>query len=197
MLLSAGVVLCSKCSCVLTVENCGIPRLQGGARGIGCLKLQIIFRKRASMYRVLLRKMTCRDKTSYDSTPPCKELSHQRADCRELWHSATTEISSALISSILFLYVYYMYSYYISCTTHSARLWRFPHHLHTSFVRVLHVLLRHFLHDIYCAAMDVVCVLWFLHLKYSPRPWRIMTTPAPWAEIVRLWTLRVMVTSPL
>jgi len=34
-------------------------------RPIGCLKLQVIFRKRATMYRALLRKLTCKDKASY------------------------------------------------------------------------------------------------------------------------------------
>jgi len=33
--------------------------------------LQVIFRKRATNYRALLRKMTYDDKASYDSTPPC------------------------------------------------------------------------------------------------------------------------------
>jgi len=43
-------------------------------RPIGCLKLQVIFRKRATKYRALLQKMTCKDKASYDSTPPCRNL---------------------------------------------------------------------------------------------------------------------------
>ena len=30
-----------------------------------------LFRKRATNYRALLRKMTCEDEASYDSTPPC------------------------------------------------------------------------------------------------------------------------------
>ena len=38
---------------------------------IGCLKLQVIFRKRACNYRALLRKMTYEDKASYGSSPPC------------------------------------------------------------------------------------------------------------------------------
>ena len=33
--------------------------------------LCLIFRKRATNYRALLRKMTCKDKASYDSTPHC------------------------------------------------------------------------------------------------------------------------------
>jgi len=40
-------------------------------RPIGCLKLQVIFRRKAIQYRLLLRKMTYKDKASYDSTPPC------------------------------------------------------------------------------------------------------------------------------
>jgi len=45
--------------------------LTGWRRVIGCLKLQVIFRKRATMYRALWRKMTWRDEASYDSTAPC------------------------------------------------------------------------------------------------------------------------------
>jgi len=37
---------------------------------IGCLKLQVIFRKRATN-QALLRKMTYKDKGSYGSSPPC------------------------------------------------------------------------------------------------------------------------------
>jgi len=45
----------------------------GWRRLIGCLKLQVIFRKRATKYRALLRKMTCKDKAFYDYTPSCSE----------------------------------------------------------------------------------------------------------------------------
>ena len=37
---------------------------------IGCLKLQVFFRKRATNYRALLQKMTYTDKASCDSRPP-------------------------------------------------------------------------------------------------------------------------------
>ena len=43
----------------------------GWRRLLGCLEFLVIFRKRATNYRALLRKMTYEDKTSYDSTPPC------------------------------------------------------------------------------------------------------------------------------
>jgi len=41
----------------------------GWRRRTGCLKLQVIFRKRASNYRVLLRKITSKDRASYGSLP--------------------------------------------------------------------------------------------------------------------------------
>jgi len=43
----------------------------GWRRFIGYLKLQVVMRKRASNYRALLRKMTCKDKAYYESLPPC------------------------------------------------------------------------------------------------------------------------------
>jgi len=46
----------------------------GWQRPIRCLKLQVIFRKRATHYRALLRKMTYKDKASYGSSPPCIRL---------------------------------------------------------------------------------------------------------------------------
>jgi len=46
----------------------------GWRRPIGCLKLQVIFRKRPTNYRVLLRKMTCEDKASCGSSPLCRRL---------------------------------------------------------------------------------------------------------------------------
>ena len=43
----------------------------GCRRPIGCLKLQVIFLKRATHRWALLRKTTCKDKASYVSSPPC------------------------------------------------------------------------------------------------------------------------------
>ena len=48
-------------------------------RPIGCLKLQVIFRKRATNNRALLRRMTCEDKAPYDSTPPCSSNTRKKA----------------------------------------------------------------------------------------------------------------------
>ena len=43
----------------------------GWRRCIGCLKLQVSFRKRATNYRALWRKRTYQHKASYASSPPC------------------------------------------------------------------------------------------------------------------------------
>jgi len=45
----------------------------GWRRLIGSPKLQIIFHKRATKYRSLLWKTTCKDKGSYESSPPCNK----------------------------------------------------------------------------------------------------------------------------
>jgi len=47
-----------------------ITHTTGWPRLIECLTLQGIFRKRATNYRALLRKMTSKDKASYGSSPP-------------------------------------------------------------------------------------------------------------------------------
>jgi len=60
----------------------------GWRRLIGCLKLQVIFRKRATNYRALLRKMTYEDKASYDSTPPCIHI---------VYHIHTGEITCCVV----------------------------------------------------------------------------------------------------
>ena len=59
--------------CVVSQMSCERASFirTGWRKPIGCLKLQVIFRKRATNYRALLRKMIYKDKVSYDSTPPC------------------------------------------------------------------------------------------------------------------------------
>jgi len=49
-----------------------IYRDRGWRRLVGSPKLRIIFHKRATKYRSLLRKMTYKDKGSYESSPPCR-----------------------------------------------------------------------------------------------------------------------------
>ena len=51
--------------------KCSHKDITGWRRPIRCLKLQVIFRKKATNQRALLQKMTYTDKALYDSTPPC------------------------------------------------------------------------------------------------------------------------------
>ena len=53
---------CNTCrnTCRTTI-SCVCTHTTGWRRPIGCLKLQVIFRKRATIYRVVLRKMTCKN----------------------------------------------------------------------------------------------------------------------------------------
>ena len=53
--------------CNIFIGNCHT----GWQRPIGCLKLQVIFRKRTTNYRALLQKMTYEYKPSYASSPLC------------------------------------------------------------------------------------------------------------------------------
>ena len=62
------------CSALQSVAEC--CWVTGWQRLIGSPKLQIIFHKRATKYRSLLRKMTYKDKGSYESWPPC--ISHAK-----------------------------------------------------------------------------------------------------------------------
>ena len=82
---------------VLDEGGLGHPVSGTGWRSlIGCLKLQVIFRKRATNYRALWRKITCKDKASSESTPPCSIIwgaaskwATQTADCNILRHTPT------------------------------------------------------------------------------------------------------------
>ena len=58
--------------CTMFTRICTIRT--GWRRLIGSPKLQIIFHKRATKYRSLLRKMSYKDKGSYESSPPCTKI---------------------------------------------------------------------------------------------------------------------------
>ena len=62
------------CVCVTFTSCYSCTRGTGWRRPIGCLTLQVIFRKKANNYRALLPKMTCKNKASYGSSPPCTLL---------------------------------------------------------------------------------------------------------------------------
>ena len=59
------------CDSPLVICVCYCISYTGWRRLIESPKLQIIFHKRETKYRALLRKMTYKDKGSYESSPPC------------------------------------------------------------------------------------------------------------------------------
>jgi len=56
------------------IYDCCVSARTGWRSVIECLKSQVIFRKRATNHRALLRKVTYKDKASYGSSPPCITL---------------------------------------------------------------------------------------------------------------------------
>ena len=50
----------------------------GWRRCMGCLKLQVTFRKRATNYRAVLRKTTCENQALYGSLPLCSLVNSLR-----------------------------------------------------------------------------------------------------------------------
>jgi len=67
-------VILSKCETLFMKCRANLMGCVRWRKLIGCLKLQVIFRKRATTYRTLLRKMTYEDEASYDFMPPCRAL---------------------------------------------------------------------------------------------------------------------------
>ena len=63
-------------ACLFTSPPTSAPT--GWRKLIGCLKSQIIFRKRATNYRVILWKMTYNE-ASYGSAPPCSQSGGRRS----------------------------------------------------------------------------------------------------------------------
>jgi len=91
------------CSAVICVFYCVqyYCTATGWRRLIGSPKLQIIFHKRATKYRSLLRKMTYQDEGSYESSPPCT-------------HDILCVHSCTLCSAIIYIFNCMQYSTAIS-----------------------------------------------------------------------------------
>ena len=94
-----AIRLCSATDCKHTTYNtlqhsiCNtLQHTTGWRRCIGCLKLQVNFRKRATNYRAILRKINHKDKASYGFLTPytgnltiCNTLQH--TTCNTLQHT--------------------------------------------------------------------------------------------------------------
>jgi len=72
----------------------------------GCLKLHVIFRNRATTYRALLQKITCKDRASYGSSPPCTIRSPVRSCVKctsgvlNMWNKYFTCVKQILASEL-------------------------------------------------------------------------------------------------
>jgi len=103
----------------------------GWRRPIGCLKLHVIFRKRASNYRAVLWKMTYKDKASYGTLPPCMirtcGMTHQYMRHDAFVGEAWLVVVCAMVHSYMWhdscIYKYickYVYTYnYVYTLTHT------------------------------------------------------------------------------
>ena len=67
--------------------RCRYVGITGWRKPIGCLKLQVVFGKRAINSRAFLRKMTKKDKASSAALPPCRP--DQSFTCVLVYLSAT------------------------------------------------------------------------------------------------------------
>jgi len=67
----------------------------GWRRLIGFPRLQIIFHKRATKYRSRLRRMTYKDKGSYESSPPCTP----HVWIRHIWKSHVTHVHESCLTT--------------------------------------------------------------------------------------------------
>jgi len=85
------VVLCVALDWLAHQLTGGWACCTGWRRLIGSPKLQIIFHKRATKYRSLLRKMTYKDKGSYESSPPCNSMREREAKTERVERERETE----------------------------------------------------------------------------------------------------------
>jgi len=81
----------------------------GWRRPIGCLISCITFLKRATNYRALLRKMVCKDKASYESSPP-STLSDLCQDwfVSLIWHIEMCDMAHWHVASTLISWIIHM-----------------------------------------------------------------------------------------
>jgi len=115
-------------------------------RPTGCLKLQVIFRKRATSYRALLRKMTCTGKASYGSSLPCSVFPlwtwHKRVNvCMNVYYERMYECIHMLhLHVLLYSHMNVCMSKFACCTYlyECIHIWMYVV-VHTHFVPNMYV----------------------------------------------------------
>ena len=103
----------------------------GWRRCIGYLKLQVSFRKRATNYRALLRKMTCEDKASYAFSSPCRSLHANWPPIIVLFSGKILQtIGHSFGTSYMYVYICKYIHIYIYVYTHTHIRMRIHSHTH-------------------------------------------------------------------
>jgi len=165
-------------------------RSTGWRRRIECLISCITFRKRATNYTALLRKMTYKDKAFYDSTPPyihetwlinIWDLTHQHmrddSSTYETWLINLWDMTSLIIhtysrgmSRIFMSHVTHINA---SCHTHE---WVMVHMKES-----WHTWMNHVTHE--C----VMSHIWMSHVTHESRG----RAPSSWTYLSYIWTSHV------
>jgi len=102
----------------------------GWRRPIGCLKLQVTFRKRATNYVALLRKMTNKDKASCGSTPPCSipTTMYRYGNIFILSYLYVCMYTHIFVYICVYIYILYIYTFlYIGSISGAACQWQWEH----------------------------------------------------------------------
>ena len=123
----------------------------GWRRLIGSLKLQIIFHKRATKHRSLLRKMPYTDKGSYESSPPCI-LENVKMPHIHLWHVYVCDMCMSV--TLICLWHVYVCDMYMRPHIHVTEIYMSQ----TAFSSIARIFFDYLLF-----LMNIWCFLWFLN----------------------------------
>jgi len=155
----------------------------GWRRPTRCLKLQIIFGKRATNYRALLRKITYKDKASYAFSPPCNTL---------YWYSSRS--SAVAVRDVIFFPPLYVCHDAFTCVTWCEL---YQYNVLPSERRGSRCAWRNwFFFPLYVCHDAFTCVTWFLFICHI-HVWHDSSSHDQRHELVIEKRLRIFQTTPL
>jgi len=128
---------------------------------IGSPKLQIIFHKRATKYRSLLRKMTYKDMGSYESSPPCTWVSPTNCMREHIYkwyvYSSHTHI---YIRTCLCIYICTYYDVYI----HNTHIFTYVHvYVYVYVYTMIYISITHTYLHTYMYMYIYMYILWYIY----------------------------------